>query len=182
MPVSEETYRQLVLEDPDGQWELHCGALRQKPTMSFEHNFITSELFGRLFQQLDRREFDVRSNTGRVRRSPENYYIPDVCVVRAEIVRAHRRQPRAVEVYEAPLPLVIEVWSPSTGGYDLTIKLREYEERGDLEIWLVHPYERTLTCWRRQPDGSYVETLHTGGIIRPAALAGVAIDLGTLFD
>jgi len=24
-----------------------------------------------------------------------------------------------------------------------------------LEIWRIHPDERTLTSWQRQPDGSY---------------------------
>src|SRR3712207_8267863 len=50
-------------------------------------------------------------------------------------------------------------------------------ERGDLEIWRIHPYERTLTAWRRQPDGSYGEAVHTLGIIHPVALPNVAIDL-----
>jgi Uma2 family endonuclease len=80
------------------------------------------------------------------------------------------------------MPLVVEVWSPSTGDTDVTDKLRECQERGDVEIWLLHPYERTLTAWRRQPDGSYTETHNTGGIVRPASLPGVAIDLDTLFD
>ena len=44
MPVSEKTYRQLALEDPSGNWELHCGALRQKPAISFEHSHVLSEL------------------------------------------------------------------------------------------------------------------------------------------
>ena len=182
MAVSEETYRQLALEDPDGQWELHCGVLRRKPSMSFEHNFVVTELFGQLFQQLDRSQFDVRSNAGRVKRSAENYYIPDVYVVPADIVRAHRRQPRSLEAYDTPLPLVIEVWSPSTGDYDVTTKLAEYQRRGDLEIWLFHPYDRVLTCGRRQPDGSYIETRHTSGAISPVALPAVDIELDTLFE
>jgi Uma2 family endonuclease len=54
-----------------------------------------------------------------------------------------------LEIYDEPLPLVAEVWSPSTGGYDVLAKLPEYRRRGDTEIWLLHPYERTLTAWRR---------------------------------
>ena len=181
MPVSEKTYRQVALEDPEGHWELHCGSLRQKPEMTFEHNEITSRLFGHLFQQLDKSRFTVRSNLGHVRRSAENYYIPDVCVIPIELTGPLRGR-RSLEVYEAPLPLVIEVWSPSTGRYDLEAKLPEYQRRGDLEIWRVHPYDRTLTAWRRQPDGSYGEALFTGGVVRPVALPGVSIDLDTLFD
>ncbi len=44
------------------------------------------------------------------------------------------------------------------------------------------PYERTLTAWRRRDDGSYSETVYTGGVVEPVALPGVTIDLGLLFD
>ena len=88
---------------------------------------------------------------------------------------------RTLEVYETPLPLVVEVWSPSTGQYDVETKLLEYQRRSDAEIWLIHPYDRTLRAWQRQPDGSYREVLHTAGAVRPVALPGVVIDLDTLF-
>ena len=182
MPVSERTYLQLALEDPEGHWELYCGFLRRKPGMSVEHNFLTTELFIRLTQQLDRSEFDVRSNVGHVRISPQNYYIPDVYVIPMELVRPRRHRPDVVEAYDTPLPLVVEIWSPSTGDYDVDTKLLEYQRRGDLEIWRIQPYERTLTAWRRQADGSYTEAHYTGGTVRPIALPGVTIDLDTLFD
>ncbi len=183
MPVSEKTYRRIALEDPNGHWELHGGVLRQKPGMSFEHNHITSRLFLRLGLQLDEREFTVRSNLGHVRHTAASYYIPDVFVVPTSLVEAERqRGPNRLEVYDAPLPLVIEVWSPSTGDYDVDTKILEYERRGDLEIWRVHPVEKTITVWRWQPDGSYAESRHVSGTVRPAALPGVSINLGSLFE
>ena len=78
--------------------------------------------------------------------------------------------------------LVVEIWSPSTGTYDVDTKLSEYQQRGDLEVWRIHPYERTLTAWRRQPDGSYAMTLYDGGAIQPAALPSVTIEIDRLFD
>jgi Uma2 family endonuclease len=86
-----------------------------------------------------------------------------------------------LETYTESLPLVVEIWSPSTGQYDLQTKLHEYQRRGDLEIWRIHPYERTLTAWRRQPDGSYAESTHTNGTVKPVALPNVSIDLDGLF-
>ena len=180
MPVSERTYKNVALEDPSGRWELHHGQLRQKPLMSADHNRTISRLFGWIFQQVDQSHFEVRSNLGQVRRSSQSYYLPDVHVVPVELVQRQIGTGR-LEVFSSPLPLVIEVWSPSTGDYDLESKLPEYQARGDLEIWRVHPYDHTLTAWVRQPDGSYVETLHTGGIVRPAALPEVAVDLDQLF-
>jgi Uma2 family endonuclease len=91
-------------------------------------------------------------------------------------------RPNAVEAYAEPLPLIVEVWSPSTGDYDVDSKLPEYRRRGDLEIWRIHPYEHTLTTWRRQPDGRYTETLYTSGSVQPASLPGVTIDLASLFQ
>lgn len=88
----------------------------------------------------------------------------------------------ALETSGEPMPLVVEVWSPSTGGYDVDGKLPEYRRRGDLEIWRIHPYERTLTAWRRQPDRTYAETDHREGSIRPIAVPGVTIDREALFE
>ena len=48
----------------------------------------------------------------------------------------------------------------------------DYLARGDLEIWYVHPYERTLTAWRRQSQGIYTETVYRGGIVHPESLPG----------
>ena len=57
-----------------------------------------------------------------------------------------------------------------------------YQQRGDLEIWRIHPYECTLTTWRRLPDGSYEEAVHSEGVVIPTALPGVVIDLAMLFN
>jgi Uma2 family endonuclease len=182
MRVTEEEYRQRALDDREGQWELYCGELRQKPAMSFEHNYLNVHLFRLLDRQLNPSEYDVRPNIGRVRRSAENYFIPDLYVIPVDLVQQMRReQPRALEAYEIPLPLVVEIWSPSTGDYDVETKLVEYQRRGDHEIWLIHPYERTLTAWTRQPDGTYAKAQHGAGVVRPAALPGVEIELEALF-
>jgi Uma2 family endonuclease len=180
MPVTESTYKKVALEDPNGRWELHCGQLRQKPLMSADHNQTIFRLLASLFQQLDLQAFQVRSDLGSVRLLSSGYYVPDIYVVPAALVHPQLGA-SPLEVFTAPLPLVIEVWSPSTGEYDVETKLPEYQARGDLEIWCVHPLAHTLRAWVRQPDGRYVETLHTGGVVRPSALAGVQIDLGTLF-
>lgn len=175
-------YERLALEDPDGRWELHNGRLRQKPDMTTWHNFLARRLGVRLRRQLDEDQFDVVVDQGRVRWSRDHAYIPDVIVVPMQAVREGiTRHPQRLEAYVQPLPLVVEVWSPSTGDYDVRVKLENYRRRGDAEIWYLHPLERTLTAWRRQPDGSYTETTYRGGTITPVALPGVSIDLDALF-
>ena len=182
MAVTAEEYERIALDDPDVSWELHWGRLREKPAMAWEHNELMFELGHLLRLQLGRKEFRIRVNASRVRRSAKHYYIPDVAVVPLELGRDLRGRPDRLEAYSAPLPLVVEVWSRSTGDYDVAERLREYQRRGDQEIWRIHPYDRTLTAWRRRDDGSYTETLYTSGTVQPIALPGVTIDLDELFD
>jgi Uma2 family endonuclease len=180
--VSEEEYRRFALGDPHGQWELVDGRLREKPPISAAHGDAMSELGRQLLAQLDPGEFRVRFNHARLRRSPRNYYIPDIAVLPRATVRALRERPDALDAYPDPLPLVVEIWSPSTGDYDVDTKIPAYQVRRDLEIWRLHPYERTLTVWVRQPDGSYAETAYTGGAVRLSALPEVGVDLDAVFD
>ncbi len=180
-PMSEETYRQFALGDPQGQWELYRGLLREKPAMSVEHGDVMDLLVEQLRNQLDRSKYRVRTHHARLRRSADTYYVPDVAVIPTALVQALRERPGSLDAYSDLLPLVVEIWSPSTGRYDINEKLPDYQERGDLEIWYVHPYERTLTAWRRRPDGSYSESVYRSGMVRPESLPGVAIDLDALF-
>lgn len=182
MPISEETYERVALED-DEQWELVCGRLRKKPGMTTEHNEDALNLIDALRDQLDRRRYRVREGTAKLRISTGTFYVPDVCVIPVEATqRLLRERPHRLEVYEEPLPLVVEVWSPSTGEYDVDTKLPEYKLRGDLEIWRLHPIERTLIAWRRRPDGSYEELRIAGdAIVEPVTLPGVRVDLSTIW-
>ncbi len=59
-------------------------------------------------------------------------------------------------------------------------ELRGYRLRGDRETWWLHPYDRTLAAWPRQPDGGYVKAHVVGGVVHPIALPHVAIDLDAL--
>ncbi len=130
--VTAEEYERIVLDDPGVTWELHRGRLREKPGMSVSHNRTIVRLSSQLLRQLDEGAFEVRINLARVRRDDDSYYVPDVFVVPAAAVAAIEDRPGVLEAYPDPLPLVVEVWSPSTGGYDVNTKLPEYRRRGDV--------------------------------------------------
>lgn len=180
--IGQDAYRALALRNPDGQWELWDGEPREKPGMSVAHNWIVRILGRSLDRQLDEAAFVVQTNLGRVTWTEHNAFIPDVMVVPTAVVRrALAEHPETLETYAEPLPFVAEVWSPSTGGYDVRVKIAAYRARGDQEIWRVHPYERTLIRWVRPEGGAYAELVHTGGTVELAALPGVAIDLDALF-
>jgi len=183
MPVSFDTYERVALEDDNEGWELDCGHLRKKPGMTAEHSDVNVNLADQLTAQLDRSKFRVKQNTARLRISNGTYFIPDLVVISDAARRRLRREnPRRLEIYDDPMPLVVEVWSPSTGEYDVDVKLLEYQVRGDLEIWRLHPYEKTLTVWRRNADGSYTKTEWLAATISPVALPGVVIDIPALFE
>jgi len=180
--ISEQTYQLIALEDTDRQWELHDGQLREKPQMSAEHNDMMVRLGLALGPQLDWRVYRLRINSSHVKRSERNYYIPDVCVIPADRYREQLGRLRHLEVYDVPLPFVAEIWSPSTGDYDIDDKLPGYQARGDGVIWRFHPYERTLIAWQRQPDGTYTSEVIRGGLVRIESLPNVTIDLDMIFD
>src|SRR5579859_791747 len=124
MTVSAETYARVALEDTDEQWELACGSLRRKPTMTIEHDGAAWRLLMQLVRQLGEGRFFV-SHAARVRIPSGSFYIPDLCVIPVALERRVRRErPGDLAVLDRPLPLVVEVWSPSTGEYDVEVKLR----------------------------------------------------------
>ncbi|MCZ7577399.1 MAG: Uma2 family endonuclease [Dehalococcoidia bacterium] len=180
MAVTTRTYEQVALEEPTAGWELVDGDLRRKPPMTMEHYDLAFELAFAIRSQVSHAEYHVRCDQSRLRSGP-SYLIPDVFVVPAALVEQFRGRNDVLEAYSEPLPFVAEVWSPSTGDYDVTTKLAAYQARGDAEVWLLNPYEPRLTAWVRQPDGSYASPVHAGGRIALSAIAGVIIDLDKLF-
>ena len=178
--VSTEEYERIALAEPERRWELHDGRPREKPTMSMGHDWTQSALLEQLMRQLDRQRYWVQF-AARLRRGERTYYIPDISVVPVAQLGQEQIDWRRLNAYATPLSLVIEIWSPSTGDYDIDEKLPEYQQRGDEEIWRLHPFERTLRVWRRQPDGTYTETLHRGGTVTLAPLPHVTIDLEAVF-
>ena len=175
-------FESFVLDHPGHAWELHLGQVREKPPMSAEHSHVLDECASMLYAQIDRTRYRIRVNTGRVASNDDRHYIPDLFVVEAERVAAARRRGEPLETYRDPVPLVIEIWSPSTGKYDVDKKIPAYLERGDVEIWRLHPLDRSLKGWRRRPDGEYDEFSASDGVVEPMALPGVGVDLDALFD
>jgi Uma2 family endonuclease len=144
MPVSEATYLRLIEEDPERKWELRCGELHEKEPMTWAHERIGWRLGFRLQQQLDLDLFEVRVDAGRVRRSESRYYIPDVMVIPLDVADRLHLRPDSVVILPEPLPFIAEIWSPSTDRTDLREKLPSYRQRGDAEVWFIHPRDRAV--------------------------------------
>lgn len=180
--MTEQEYREFALTDEGHLYELWDGVPVEKPGLSFDHDVVAFFLGHLLQLQLDRHDYVVNVNGGKARRSERYFFIPDVVVIATAYGQYLRGNPRGFNAHADPLPLVVEIWSRTTAAYDYAVKLQAYRERGDLEIWYIHPYERTLTTWRKQPDGSYVEELYQGGLVSVASLPGVTIDFDQVLD
>ncbi|MFN8591852.1 MAG: Uma2 family endonuclease [Thermomicrobiales bacterium] len=132
--TSNAHYERRALADSDRKWELWDGYLREKPGMTAAHSDLAVNLGSMLLAQLDRTKHRVRIDAGRVHRPEATYFVPDLFVVPTSMVAALLPLTETLEVYDQPLPLVVEIWSRSTGGYVVTEKLAVYQERGDREI------------------------------------------------
>jgi Uma2 family endonuclease len=177
--MTEHDYVEFIGSGSEGSWELFDGRLVEKPGMSWKHGQIPMYLGHLLLSQIDLDRFRVVTEL-RVRRPEATVFLPDLMVVPTEYGAGIADDP-TLAIFSDPVALVVEVWSPSTGDYDVDAKIPVYQQRGDLEIWRIHPYEKTLTRWVRQDDGSYRQTVHRGGVVMLAALPGVTIDLDLLF-
>jgi Uma2 family endonuclease len=178
--MSEEEYREFALTAEGKLFELWDGVPRQKPPMNMMHGCVASYLGFGLANQLDRRVHRININGGRTRCSARTYYIPDVIVIPSVVQELY--DPDALGAYAEPLSLVVEVWSWTEEPYDFEAKLQAYRERGDEEIWYIHPFERTLISWQKQSNGSYREATFQGGRVPVISLPGVTIDFDELLD
>jgi Uma2 family endonuclease len=179
MAISLATYRSVAAEDADATWELHGGRLVRKPDRTLEHNDVAWELARVLGLQLDPDLYRVRMNAGRLRVDADHYFVPDVAVIPVELAAARAGAAEVLEEYDEPLPFVAEVWSRSTGEYDVDRKLPAYQRRGDAEIWRVHPYERMVRRWQKS-GGVYVEETIEDGVAVVEVL-GARIEVDRLF-
>ncbi len=165
----------------DAAWkltELHDGIPREKPVMSQAHGGVMMALTRALLLGADERIHRLRTNHAKLAAPGGSYFIPDLVVLPLPAATA---SPDAADLYHDPALLVIEIRSPSTGGFDLETKIPAYMLRGDAEIWLVQPERGEVIRWIRSPDGTYGQSRIGAGALGPAALPGVAIDLDRLF-
>ncbi|MGH3348024.1 MAG: Uma2 family endonuclease [Nocardioides sp.] len=114
--------------------------------------------------------------------APFDVAIADDTVMQPDLLVAARDDFTDRDLPVAPV-LAVEILSPSTRRFDLTLKRSRYESAGTASYWVVDPDELSLTAWDLV-DGAYVEVAHVTGeeewtaaspfpvTIVPAALKG----------
>jgi hypothetical protein len=149
--------------------------------MGFAQSHSSGALARTLISCLSKADFRVLHNAGYLRAPDRSIYLPDVAIVPGILMQRFRTDPMLFEIYDESLPFVAEVWSPPNGLFDVDTKFSAYRLRGDAEIWRIHPFERTVTIWRKQSDGTYEETVSQGGSVILRALPSVVIAIDDLF-
>jgi Uma2 family endonuclease len=170
-----------LLERTDGRSEVYDGELRERPIFTFGYRIAVMGLYEQLMFQIDREAFDLRQGAGHLSIPGGNSYLPALFVIPVALQDVFRGHRNWFEAYADPVSFVAEIWSPASAPYDVDLEIRGYLARGDDEIWRLDPFAHELRMWRRQPDGTYVETLLRGGTLSLHALPGVAINLDELF-
>ncbi|MGE3886970.1 MAG: Uma2 family endonuclease [Vicinamibacterales bacterium] len=86
---------------------------------------------------------------------------------------------------QGPPALAIEVLSPSTRMRDELVKRRLFDERGAREYWLVDPWDRRVTVFRRAADGSFPQVASleasAGARLETPLLPGWSLPMEELF-
>jgi Uma2 family endonuclease len=79
--------------------------------------------------------------------------------------------------------LVVEIQSPSTAQYDLTVKFKAYEAAGVREYWVVFPETRGITVYCLQENGKFDKgtACRFEGKVTSQVLEGLEINLDDLF-
>lgn len=177
------TYDDFVLFPDDGmRHEIIDGEHYVTPSPNLPHQ----ELLGRLHVEIAlflRQHSDV----GRVFLSPLDVVFTKWDVVEPDLLFVANDQIDILTTInvQGPPALAIEILSPSTRHVDEQVKLRLFDRGGVREYWLVDPDRDSVTVFRRQPDGSFVNVARLTGdghdVLTTPLMAGLAIPLAELF-
>jgi len=177
------TYDDFVLFPDDGmRHEIIDGEHYVTPSPNMRHQ----ELLGRLHLEIAlflRQHPDV----GRVFLAPFDVVFTKWDVVEPDLLFIARDQNDIVtpQNVQGPPALVIEILSRSTRRVDEQVKLRLFERGGVREYWLVDPEHDSVTLFRRQPDGSFLQvarlTSDEHDVLTTPLMTELVIQLAELF-
>lgn len=138
-PVTFDEFVAWYPENPERRYELHNGVIVEMPLGTGDHSDVTGFISLKLAVEIDRRELPY-SLPGDYLIKPirnESGYQPDVLVLdRSSLVNEPRWKKESIITMGSSIRLVVEVVSTNWRDDYLT-KLRDYEEMGIPEYWIV---------------------------------------------
>lgn len=146
------TYQDFLnLPEDETRYEIIQGTLYMSPAPSFVHQFAVSRLCHYLTAHT------MKHDLGLVLVAPfEIHFDDDIRPVQPDVVYIPKDKMMNADAkyFEGSPELVIEVLSPSTRRYDLSIKLNVYEQFSVREYWLVDPKFRSVTVYFLPENGA----------------------------
>jgi Uma2 family endonuclease len=142
-----------AMPDDGHRYELVDGVLLVSPAPQPLHQRVVLRL-ARLFD-------DACPDDCEVFVAPLDVVLADDTVLEPDIVVARRADLTERDLPAAPV-LAVEVLSPSTRRFDLTLKRSRFEAAGTGSYWVVDPDEPSLIAWDLM-GGRYVETARVAG-------------------
>jgi Uma2 family endonuclease len=157
--------------------EVIDGEIVRMPPPKNRHGDVVEALFLLLMRQIDPAKVRVRvSQFGLIiRTDPLEVRVPDLAMFHKENV-----VDREGYIHSAP-ESVVEVLSPANTRLEREDKLRDYQDLGVPEVWVLSPEARTFEILQLQ-DGKLrtVSTLREGQI-RPLKFPNVVVDAASVW-
>ncbi len=175
-PLTYEDYARLP--DDGKRYELLEGEIVVRPSPDTRRQEVSMRLSAVLHH------WAQRTGAGKVFAAPCDVVLSPHDVVQPDllfIAREHRSRIAADNI-QGPPYLAVEILSPATAKRDLDRQRRLYDRYGVAEYWILDPDARTLTVFRRRGDSLVPEPpLGPEGVLRPASLPGLELDLAELW-
>ncbi|AKU16071.1 Uma2 family endonuclease [Luteipulveratus mongoliensis] len=142
-----------AMPDDGHRYELIDGMLVVTPAPSIQHQRVVGSLYRLLFAACpDQLEVIF---------APFEVALAKDTVVQPDLLVAPRASFTDRDLPTAPL-LAVEILSPSTRRYDLTLKRDRFEASGAASYWVIDPITLTLIAWDLA-EGRYVERANLKG-------------------
>lgn len=178
------TYADYLKWDLKERVELLKGKIfKMSPAPNRMHQKIVTEIFGPLFNFLDKKKcavypapFDVRF-PGKSKKDEDIITVlqPDICVICDPSKLDDRGCNGAPDI-------VIEILSPANNKKELTDKYEIYEASGVIEYWIVSPQDKTFLAYLLGEDGKYIPgRMLAEGSFESKVLKGFILNLDEIF-
>ena len=169
------------LPDDGYRYELVQGVVVMSPSPKPRHQLVATEILRQLANYLHARRIgrvlpDTDVHLGRDVAGKDFVYRPDILFILAERWRIENNR------LVGPPDLAVEVVSPGSRRFDSQTKKEDYERFGLREYWLVDPERRSMTFYRRDDQGRFVEALIDGDVFRSEAVPGFELELRLVRD
>ncbi|NWJ95694.1 MAG: Uma2 family endonuclease [Chloroflexi bacterium] len=165
------------------EWELLESEEENMPTV--EHGVICTNIItalnlflkgkglGRVLDSSVEYRF-LEPPKGKTKKRPR---FPDVTFIRQE------RLPQNMRSYPEVAPdLAVEVASPTDRDYDIEARVKEYQKVGVKQVWVIHPYSRTIDLYRLE-NGLLCQRIGINGeLLGEDQIPGFKLKVGEIFD